>query len=75
MARKTEYGYMPIRYPFMAKVKGDNGIYSILAVDWLHHNIYLDRCGGGWVTAKKIKFVDENGNQINLDDNFFKIAI
>lgn len=48
---------------FMAKIKGDAGIYKVWAIDWLWEKALIERaCGDEWVAFKKIQqFLEYTG--------------
>ncbi|KSC70506.1 hypothetical protein AO888_20200 [Pseudomonas aeruginosa] len=54
MARPSKYGNMPTAPQFVAKVKGDAGVYKVWGFDWMHHRVLLDRAGLEWVPIKNV---------------------
>ncbi|MCV4077279.1 hypothetical protein OD785_23920 [Pseudomonas aeruginosa] len=45
---------MPTAPQFVAKVKGDAGVYKVWGFDWMHHRVLLDRAGLEWMPIKNV---------------------
>lgn len=54
MPRKSKYGLMPAALPWVAKVRGDAGVYRIWGVDWMQHRVLIDRAGLEWISIDKV---------------------
>lgn len=66
--RKSKYGNMPPAPEYRARVKGDAGAYKVWGVDWLNHQVLLDRAGLEWTPIKNVAFepVQEEAAQQRL---------
>lgn len=56
MPRKSKYGNMPQAPAFMARVKGDAGVYKVWGIDWMHQRVLIDRAGLEWTAIAKVAF-------------------
>lgn len=54
MPRKNKYGSMPPAPTYIAKVKGNAGVYKVWGFDWRNHRVLLDRAGLEWMPIDKV---------------------